>query len=85
MALELPEDVAGAETATDPEDRGLGQRLARDARDDALVREDVGQRGRVGYGRRASGSPAVAMSAVGGSLARWSSVAPASRARRAAA
>ena len=44
---ELPEDVAGAQAAADAEDRGLGQRLARHARDDALVRQDVGQRGRL--------------------------------------
>ena len=47
LALELPEDVAGAQAAADAEDRGLGQRLARHARDDALVRQDVGQRGRL--------------------------------------
>ena len=47
VALELPQDVAGAQAAADAEDRGLGQRLARQARDDALVRQDVGQRGRL--------------------------------------
>ena len=45
--LELPEDVAGTQAAADAEDRGLGQRLAGHARDDALVRQDVGQRGRL--------------------------------------
>ncbi len=46
-ALELPQDVAGAQPAADPEDRGLGQRLAGQPRDDALVCQDVGQRGRL--------------------------------------
>ena len=45
--LELPEDVAGAQAAADAQDRGLGQRLARQARDDALVRQDVGERRRL--------------------------------------
>ena len=62
VALELPEDVAGAEAAADGEDRGLGQRLAGQAGDDALVGEDVGERRGLGVeaaaqsvGRRPSG------------------------------
>ncbi len=47
LGLEFPEDVARAKAAADAEDRGLRQRLARQTRDDALVRQDVGQRGRL--------------------------------------
>ena len=52
---ELPEDVARAEPAADAEDRGLGQGLAGQARDDALVRQDIGQ-GR-GLGMQAAAQP----------------------------
>ena len=52
---ELPEDVARPEPTTDAEDRGLGQGLAGQARDDALVRQDIGQ-GR-GLGVQAAAHP----------------------------
>ena len=65
--LELPEDVAGTQAAADAEDRSLGQRLAGQARDDAL--DSPGHWPAwpsPGAGRRASDSPdEVAASAVG--------------------
>src|SRR4029078_6709432 len=45
--LELPEDVSGAQAAADAEDRGLGQRLARPARDAPPVPGVRGPRGAV--------------------------------------
>ena len=63
VALELPQDVPGTQPAADAEDRRFGQWLAGQARDDALVREDVGERRGLGMqaatqsvGRPARGS-----------------------------
>jgi hypothetical protein len=41
--LELPQDVAGAQAAADAEDRGFGQRLARQAGDHDLVGQHIGE------------------------------------------
>jgi hypothetical protein len=55
VALELPQDVAGAQPAADAEDHRLGERLSGLGGDHAVVGEDVGDGGAVGVDAAAQG------------------------------